>query len=87
VYILYNLSAALPPAQGGYCVSTQPQGVGDKKEKKAPWRGNDPGARERANCREMASDEEDQDVTKFSLGERKDARTPASRSLAPRVKG
>jgi len=73
VYILYNLSAALPPAQGAYCVSTQPQGVGDKKEKKTPWRGNDPGARERANCREMASDEEEQDVTKLSLGERKDA--------------
>jgi len=68
VYILYNLSAALPPAQGAYCVSTQPQGVGDKKEKKTPWRGNDPGARERANCREMASDEEEQDVTKLSLG-------------------
>ena len=29
MYILYNLSAALPPAQGVYCVSTQLQGVGD----------------------------------------------------------
>ena len=45
------------------------QGVGDKKEKKTPWRGNDPGARERANCREIASDEEEQNVTKLSLGE------------------
>ena len=31
MYNLYNLSAALLPAQGAYCVSTQPQGVGDKK--------------------------------------------------------
>jgi len=40
VYILYNLSAALPPAQGAYCVSTQPQagsGVGRQVCERGVW--------------------------------------------------